>query len=60
MALTTVTISIKVAWWVKPYLCGVLLMSRLTGLQPDPDRVGAWVQRGMIMKMTEAKPCTGT
>lgn len=53
--LTTVTFIIRMAWWVKPYLCGVLLMSRLTGLQPDPDRVGAWVQRGMTMKMTEVK-----
>ncbi|WP_338544911.1 hypothetical protein V6W80_17185 [Pseudomonas benzopyrenica] len=52
---TTVTFTIHMAWWVKPYLCGVLLMSRLTGLQPDPDRVGAWVQRGMTMKMTEVK-----
>lgn len=48
-------VTIRMAWWVKPYLCGVLLMSRLTGLQPDPDRVGAWVARGMTMKMTEVK-----
>lgn len=54
-----VTVTIRVAWWVKPYLCGVLLTAWLTGRQPDPDRVGAWVQRGMTMKMTEAKPCTG-
>jgi len=30
-------------------------MSRLTGLQPDPGRVGAWVERGMTMKMTKVK-----
>ena len=54
--LTTVTFTIRMAWWVKPYLCGVLLMSRLTGLQPDPDRVGAWVKRGMTMTMSETKP----
>lgn len=48
-------VTIRMAWWLKPYLCGVLLMSRLTGLQPDPDRVGAWVARGMTMKMTEVK-----
>lgn len=54
--LTTVTFTIRFSWWVKPYLCGVLLMSRLTGLQPDPDRVGAWVKRGMTMKMSETKP----
>lgn len=56
MAITTVTMSIKFAWWVKPYLCGVLLMSRLTGLQPDPDRVGAWVKRGTTMTMTKVNP----
>lgn len=56
MALNTVTVSIKVAWWVKPYLCGVLLTSCLTGRQPDPDRVGAWVQRGMTMTMTKVNP----
>ncbi|WP_312378849.1 hypothetical protein [Pseudomonas oryzihabitans] len=53
--LTTVTFTIRMAWWVKPYLFGVLLTARLTGLQPDPDRVGAWVKRGMTMTMTEVK-----
>ncbi len=48
-------VTIRLAWWVKPYLCGVLLMSRLTGLQPDPDRVGAWVRRGTMMKLSEVK-----
>lgn len=56
MAISKITVNIKVAWWVKPYLCGVLLTARLTGLQPDPDRVGAWVKRGMTMTMSETKP----
>lgn len=51
-----VTVTIHVAWWVKPYLCGVLLTAWLTGRQPDPDRVRAWVQRGMTMKMSESRP----
>lgn len=55
MARSTLTVTIRMAWWVKPYLCGVLLTAWLTGRQPDPDRVGAWVQRGMTMKMTEVK-----
>ncbi|WP_273861937.1 hypothetical protein [Pseudomonas sp. LA5] len=56
MARSTLTVTIRMAWWVKPYLYGVLLTARLTGRQPDPDRVGAWVQRGMTMTMSETKP----
>lgn len=55
MARSAMTITIRTAWWVKPYLYGVLLTARLTGLQPEPDRVGAWVKRGMTLKITEVK-----
>jgi hypothetical protein len=47
MSTTSITVSIKLAWWVNPYLTGVRIMSELTGLEPDYDRVVATVLRGI-------------
>lgn len=33
------------AWWVRWYLAGVVIMARVTGLDPDLDRVAAWPRR---------------
>lgn len=43
----TVTISIRVSWWLRWYLAGVALMCRMTGGQPDMDRVAYWVRRAI-------------
>lgn len=40
-------IQITVAWWLRWYLAGVLVMSRLTGLEPDLERVQAVVMRAI-------------
>lgn len=39
------TARVSFAWWWKPYICGVILASWLTGMQPDPERVGYWMKR---------------
>lgn len=41
------TYRIKLAWWVRPYLCGVTTVAWLTGREPDTDKVWSRVERGV-------------
>ncbi|WP_426195076.1 hypothetical protein [Massilia sp. DWR3-1-1] len=50
MANTTLKISAKRAWWLKPYCFGVAAMSALTGREPDWDKVKAMIRRGITFK----------
>ena len=50
MAKTILTLSVRFAWWVFPYLCGVRLRSLLTGREPNYQRVARIVERGMRIK----------
>lgn len=52
MASINVTLSVKRAWWVMPYIFGVQLFSELTGMQPDMGKVSATVRRGFKVKTT--------
>lgn len=47
MATNSITVTIRMAWWLRWYLADVIVTSTITGLQPDPDRVGAWVVRAI-------------
>lgn len=53
MSTVSITVSIKIAWWVPAYLAGVRFMSELTGLEPDIDRVQAWIMRGVNLKVLD-------
>ncbi|MBK3444123.1 hypothetical protein [Pseudomonas lactis] len=52
MAATNITLSIKRAWWVMPYIYGVQLFSELTCLNPDYDKVAATIARGLEVNAT--------
>ena len=41
------TIRIQVAWWLRWYLSSVALMSQLTDREPDMEKVGRWIERGV-------------
>ncbi|WP_440062615.1 hypothetical protein ACTACQ_05290 [Pseudomonas syringae] len=47
MAKINLIVSVKICWWLRAYLCGVALMSDITGLDPDMDKVGRWLKRGV-------------
>lgn len=47
-----VVIRVSVSWWLRWYLAGVALMCRMTGCQPDADRVAYWVRRAIKLSMT--------
>ena len=40
-------VRIAVAWWVRWYIAGVSLCARMTGAQPDMDKVGNTVLKGI-------------
>ena len=50
MAKIVLTLSVRFAWWVLPYLYGMRLCCMLTGAEPDFQRVARVVERGMRIK----------
>lgn len=48
---SALVIRIKLAWWLRWYLIGVVLMSRMTGAQPDEDKLLYWIRRAMIVRV---------
>ncbi|HJE69827.1 hypothetical protein [Pseudomonas oryzihabitans] len=46
MAITKITVNIKVAWWLKAYLHGVSLMCEWTGKHPDWVKVDRMIRAG--------------
>lgn len=49
MATLTYTVKIKRAWWLIPYLSTVAQLSKLTGIEPDIDKVVANAMRGVTL-----------
>lgn len=50
MAKHELTLTVRVAWWLRTYLHCVAFTSKLTGLEPDWQRVAGWVSRGVTVK----------
>lgn len=51
MARVTATIVCRHRWWLKYYLAGVLVVSHITGREPDVGRVCRWVERGIEVEV---------
>lgn len=47
MAKASIELAVKVSWWVLPYIHSVALFARMTGLQPDLDKVVRTALRGI-------------
>jgi hypothetical protein len=47
MARCSITLTVRVAWWVRPYICSVALFAWLTGMNPDMDKVTRTAMRGI-------------
>lgn len=54
MDVSKLTIVIKQAWWLKPYLYGIAIIGALSGREPDWDKVQVWIDRSMRMEIVEA------
>lgn len=51
MASINLAAVVRFRWWLRYYLFGVVLTSRLTCLEPDWERVERWVKRGMVVRI---------
>lgn len=49
MATVTLQAKVKIAWWWKFYAYGVITMARLTGMQPDSEKVGYWFKKAVTI-----------
>ena len=50
MAQAQLKLRVSLAWWLKPYLYGVILTARLTGAEPDMNKVGRMVRKAVRAK----------
>lgn len=49
--MANITISLRLRWWLRYYLYGVMLTAWMTGRQPDPEKLGYWVAKGVKVRM---------
>jgi hypothetical protein len=47
MAQRQLTVTVRLAWWLRPYLFGVALTSTLMGVEPDWDKVTRVIDRAL-------------
>lgn len=47
----TINIEITFAWWMRPYLYGVITMVLLTGREPDYNKVEKMIRRAVRMRL---------
>ena len=47
----TITVQVRIAWWLKWYMAGVIVMCRLTGLDFDEAKVRWYVRRALTAKV---------
>jgi hypothetical protein len=55
MAKVTLTARITYAWWWKPYCYGLMATAWLTGLDPDPEKVGYWLKKAATIHIEGRK-----
>jgi len=47
----TITVQVRIAWWLKWYIAGVIMMCRLTGLDFDEAKVRRYVRRALKVRV---------
>ncbi|SEE13559.1 hypothetical protein [Pseudomonas coleopterorum] len=47
MAASSITVTIRIAWWVNPYISAVNAFAAMAGMTPDVDKVVATAMRGV-------------
>lgn len=50
-AMSSVAVSVRVAWWVKWYLYGVALTCQITGMDFDETKVRRYIRRGLKVRV---------
>lgn len=47
MAASNITVTVKIAWWVNPYIGAANAFAAMTGMTPDVNKVVATALRGV-------------
>jgi len=50
----TYRIHVRWAWWLRCYLGAVVICSRVTGLEPDWERLESWIRKGVVVDVKDA------
>lgn len=50
-----VEVRIHLVWWLRWYLVGVAITTRITGLEPDVGRMTGWLRRGLRWSVSEVR-----
>jgi len=53
MANVTAHLKVSVAWWLKPYLYALAAFYRVTGFEPDMQKLEAMGMRAMSVKVVD-------
>lgn len=44
-------VTVRLKWWLRLYLGTLNVLCRWLGTEPNPDRVGYWVSRGLRIQV---------
>jgi hypothetical protein len=55
MATVRLVAVIRFRWWLRLYLSGVVVTSRITGLDHDWQKVSLWIRRGTVVRVKAAQ-----
>lgn len=50
MAIEELRLKVKLAWWFRPYVYCLAVVSAITGREPDWGRVQKWIDRALRIK----------
>lgn len=53
MANVQLVAQIRVRWWLRAYLAGVVIFARLAGLEPDWQKVSRWMSAGIAVRVIQ-------
>lgn len=51
----TLTLEVRIAWWLRIYFIGIATAAALTGSEPDWTKVKRWVNRGVQARIAGTK-----
>lgn len=54
--LSRITLRVRVAWWLRWYLAGVLMVAYLTRREPDNDKLRYWVCKAVRCELVPTEP----
>lgn len=51
VSIDKMSVRIKLSWWLRVYLNTLGVLCNLTGMEPNNERVGLWISKGVRVKI---------